>query len=636
VTASIAWRRIGIAALLLWAACASEEGQPTAHVPGKTAYSLQMHVHGSYSEGPASMEMHSAEAADVGADVIWWSDHDWRIASFRHVSSYGFEELEESVDHNEPWRAQLPDEVDARKGIREASGSRPRNASAGLTEKRARTGKRSLRIEGQADASGDLQTLIYRLYADRARQMRPLGSSPTLHVSIFPERVSPNARAVVIIHLSDHPRGLEPVPYILRYELDNEMVAPQRRGSTLHIPLKFREGQWNDYSLALTADTSKGFPESHGADNRLGGIAFGIEAREEATAIAYFDELGITQQLHGQDAFERQARLIEDVGTGFPGLRQHQGLEVSYAGPHINLFLERPRMIDHSELLAGALGDRVVSKADLPTITSEITRKIVEDVHGNHGLVSMNHPWGLEVASETKPRKADRNKLLTRMIASRAHDADLLEVGYRRRGRRDIGDHLWLWDQLALAGIHTVGTGVSDYHGFAGQRWRTGANNFLSWIYADSTDKRDLIAGMGAGRVFFGDIAKFDGTIDLTTDAGFRMGQIVVTDRARDRVTVELSAAKRGDRLRLVRSGERVAEVPIPHDGEFRHGVDITLDGLRPTTIRAELCGRPSDCFLYSNPITYVRQRPDREYPSGRVMIDAETRVPLSELGGQE
>jgi hypothetical protein len=618
-------RRFGPVVLLLGGACALAGCQPADERPGKTAYSVQMHVHGSYSEGPASMEMHSAEATDVGADVIWWSDHGWRIASFRHVSRFGFEQLEEPIDHDEPWKAQFPREADERKRVRERPGSTLRNASSGLSTERTRAGRRSLRIEGRADASREVQSLLYRFDADRAREKRPLGSSPTLHVSIFPERASPNARPVVVIRLSDHPDGLRPVPHTLRYELDNRAAAPHREGPTLHIPLRFQEGQWNDYSLPLAADAAKGFPETHGQDNNIGGIRFGVEARDEAVAIAYFDELAITQELTGQDAYEQQARLIEEVGSGFPDLRQHQGIEVSYPGPHINLFLERPRMIDHAELLAGSVGDGVVARAELRAVTSEITRTIVDEAHARKGLVSLNHPWGLEVADDEEPARADRSRRLARLVGNRAHGADLLEVGYRRRGGRGIEDHLWLWDRLALAGIHTVGTGVSDYHGFAGQRWRTGTNNLLSWVYADSTDKRDLIAGMGAGRVFFGDIAKFDGTIDLTTDAGFRMGQIVVTNRARDRVHVEIAGASKGDTLRLIRSGERMAEIPIPDDGDFRHSANIQLDASKVTTVRAELCGRPSACFLYSNPITYVRQRPDRDPPRGRLVIDTAT-----------
>ncbi len=106
------------------------------------------------------------------------------------------------------------------------------------------------------------------------------------------------------------------------------------------------------------------------------------------------------------------------------------------------------------------------------------------------------------------------------------------------------------------------------------------------------------------------------------------MGQIVVTNRARDRVHVEIAGARKGDTLRLVRSGERMAEIPIPGDGDFRHSADVRLDESNVTTVRAELCGRPSACFLYSNPITYVRQRPDRDTPRGRLVIDSVTSDP--------
>src|SRR4051812_26127850 len=76
-----------------------EPSRPAAVRP----WSVQLHVHGSFSEGVASIDSHSWEAEGVGADVIWWSDHDFRIASFHHASTFGFEDWHEPIDHDEPW-----------------------------------------------------------------------------------------------------------------------------------------------------------------------------------------------------------------------------------------------------------------------------------------------------------------------------------------------------------------------------------------------------------------------------------------------------------------------------------------------------------------------------------------------------
>ena len=61
-----------MAALTTGAATGEEVLQP---------YSVQLHVHGSFSEGLGSIDSQSREAADVGLDVLWWSDHDWRLTT---------------------------------------------------------------------------------------------------------------------------------------------------------------------------------------------------------------------------------------------------------------------------------------------------------------------------------------------------------------------------------------------------------------------------------------------------------------------------------------------------------------------------------------------------------------------------
>ena len=72
--------------------------------PTPRAWSVQLHVHSSYSEGVGSIDSHSHEATDVGADAIWWSDHDFRVTSYHHASSFGFEDWTEPIDRGESWR----------------------------------------------------------------------------------------------------------------------------------------------------------------------------------------------------------------------------------------------------------------------------------------------------------------------------------------------------------------------------------------------------------------------------------------------------------------------------------------------------------------------------------------------------
>ena len=55
------------------------------------------------SAPPGSIDSHTAESKRVGVDVLWWSDHDWRIEAYRHASRFSFDALTEPIGKLEPW-----------------------------------------------------------------------------------------------------------------------------------------------------------------------------------------------------------------------------------------------------------------------------------------------------------------------------------------------------------------------------------------------------------------------------------------------------------------------------------------------------------------------------------------------------
>ena len=73
---------------LVAAATASRCGGALDEAP---AWSAQLHLHGPFSEGAGSIDSHSYQATDVGVDLLWWSDHDFRTDSFRAPAHFGFE-----------------------------------------------------------------------------------------------------------------------------------------------------------------------------------------------------------------------------------------------------------------------------------------------------------------------------------------------------------------------------------------------------------------------------------------------------------------------------------------------------------------------------------------------------------------
>ncbi len=167
-----------------------------------------------------------------------------------------------------------------------------------------------------------------------------------------------------------------------------------------------------------------------------------------------------------------------------------------------------------------------------------------------------------------------------------------------------MDDHLWVWDCLAQQGLFPVGIGVSDSHGGERARWDTAENNFVSWIWARSTDKADLLEGLRAGRVFFGDLVLFDGTLDLSTTNGWRMGQVVETTRKSVTVELELTGAAPGDRVTLLVNGSPLDEVTCSRTG-LTHQREVALDATI-TVVRAEVFDSTGRAKVLSNPITFV------------------------------
>jgi len=57
---------------------------------GASAYSMAMHIHSSFSEFNGSMDTHLAQAALNAVDVLWWTDHDWRMegVNYRDVTHF--------------------------------------------------------------------------------------------------------------------------------------------------------------------------------------------------------------------------------------------------------------------------------------------------------------------------------------------------------------------------------------------------------------------------------------------------------------------------------------------------------------------------------------------------------------------
>ena len=610
------------ASLLVAAAFAVDAGEPE----GPRAWSAQLHLHGSFSEGFGSIDSHSWEASDVGVDVVWWSDHDFRITSRRALSAFGFEDATEPREYGEAWGT---DPLDAARGRKWARGGKwlfesKENAGMGgqwsMVED-AVEGERSLSISA-ANTGQHLRSYLVGVASGGSGFARPLAAGVTVAIAVKPETAGPRAHPFLRFKLSEHaPRGdvgLE--RYSLEYVLVTRPGEPRREGATWRVELPVREGVWNRVTLPVTEDAARGFPFLVSGDDSLSRMLLGVETGEGERASAQFDDLRIHNARPGSEMYGRQRELIAEVAESYPDLVQLQGIEISQLSFHLNEFSLETRPIHYDTIGRGLAGEGATPEEVSRDLTEKIGRRVVEGIHARGGLVSYNHMFGATWSGRSAEGKR-RREVLAELLDTAALGADLLEVGYLARGGHDLSDHLWVWDRLARAGLPLVGTGVSDSHGGPEGRWRTAPNNFVSWIYASEPSAPHLIDGLRAGRVFFGDLTRFDGRADLSTERGFEMGQVVWTDRESALVDLLVEGAGRKDELHVIRSGERIATERPSTRGEIRARVELALSPTANTTCRFEVEGRDGP-KVFSNAITFVRGRLARPVVGVRVGLD--------------
>ena len=251
------------------------------------------------------------------------------------------------------------------------------------------------------------------------------------------------------------------------------------------------------------------------------------------------------------------------------------------------------------------------SPVDAQAFGELVTDRAVERAHALEGLVILNHPLGLGGAGSAPGRA--REDVLAELLLHRLHGADLLEVGYRDRGGHPLRNHLWLWDRLALeGGLYPIGIGTSDHHGGpeppAPPESAAEPNNFVTWVHARSPGELDLLEGLRAGRVTFGDPTRFQGSLELATDHGHVMGQIVLTDRLELELELAIDGLAATDRVIVVETGE-LARFLDAGEAPFRAREALELPEGN-AFVRVEALARDGTALVCSNPIHLVREAP--------------------------
>lgn len=583
--------------------------RPAAPVGGVRPYSMAMHVHASFSEGPGSMEAQLTQAVEQGVDVLWWTEHDQRMAAHAYREFVHFDGPVE-LENDLVWKW-VPQTIGAAGAVTHRFVTdvySPRDA--------AKPGSLLLGVSSDGDRA------VHQLQGVAEQSLlRTSLDGHTIQLDLRPTSVSTTSFIGVDVVTSYRParNGRPAGNYVLSYRVGGSypagtLVTKDEKGIiTLDAPV----GEWTTVTLRPARDLSALWPGVDGRDAALFEFHLVASALTGGTAAGYFDRLRFVRARNdGQLPLQTQGELARAYEEQFPTVRQIQALELSLTTPHLGWYGGRLALPDHRGEQAGASLDPARAAA------------AVKLVQSRGGVASYNHMFGTGTGGLTALQQEKARQLkAAELVVNQALGCDLLEVGYRLRGGCTLDQHVSVWDSCSRNAVFLTGTGVSDDH--KGKDWAGLELNFVTWAWARSSDTDDLVDALRRGRAYFGDPRHFRGRIDLTVDGTVPMGSVGVSDRDSRELWLEVAGIPPGGSVDVLR-------------GDVDHaGPDQVDPVLSTTTLRAgdfdaaDVATVTVDCSVsrfvrlvvktadgvpvgFSNPIWLLRERPPRGIPKAR------------------
>ncbi|RIK17202.1 MAG: hypothetical protein DCC50_02495 [Acidobacteria bacterium] len=549
-------------------------GQTVPLLPARplTPAMAALHVHASFSEGGGSMEAQLAQADLLGAQVVWWTEHDWRMAGLGYLRTIPVG----SADGDGLTWTLLEDRTTAGAGTHVFGAESPGQVTP--------EGSASLYLAAQAEPTAPAEHAL-SFSAERDLFSTSL-QGQIWHIWVRPIHLD-RGDLELRLRTSRRPAhdGQDAGDYHLSYRFGESAprsIQVAERVAT--VPVVSPVGRWTLVTLRPEDDLKAAWPRIDGRDASCTQITVAARARPGGSVSGLLGAVTIDRLGLADDSpLAAQRELMTRYASGTSAIRQLQGVEISSGTPHICWYGGAPR---------------------LPVTAQPAHAGTVEAIHACGGVASYAHPFGVD-GSEPDPQAQDEllAEVAEQLLPARMLGCDALEVGYRRRGGATLATHESLWDLCSRQAIFLTGLGVHDNH--SGMNWDKGPNNFVSWLWSRSLDEDDLLCALRSGYVYFGDPVRFTGQLDLRTSSGGHMGSVASSTGPTTPVELIATGLPAGTSLELVRQTLAGATAPGP-----ALAVDTTtfvseeiVDGRVVTNVPTG-----SDCFVR----TRVRDREDQ------------------------
>lgn len=480
-----------------------------------------LHVHASFSEGQGSMAAALSEARRYGSDVVWWTEHDFRMAAQGYRTAVGFDGPFEGTGTTRwDW---VPETVGTPASTQATYAEEPHSPDeAG----------RALRLEarGEGERFSGLRLVGMAWNSTYTTNL----ADTTVELDVLAQALGEDAILAIEMRLSYHPAtgGRPAGQYRLRYELGPEGEPPPPHPDPADpllgiVPLRstgdeIGEG-WRRLALRPVQDIAACWPDLYAADNGLFRIHVNAWARRGATVRVALDRLRFHRSRRaGDESLAMQAEFIRHYAEAYPELRQYQSSEISLVR-HLNWFggdFHLPRYPGYYP--------------DGPPVRNggeEPTRRMIDYIHSAGGLAQLNHPTD------------DNDDLAAYLVRTRALGADLVEIG-----RNPLEEYLGALDVAARNAVFFTATGINDDHGGL---W---ARNFpwATSVWSRSAERDHLVAALRAGRAWMTDPARYRGELDFEVRGRPAMGAVVSGAPASVNLRISATDLPAGGALEIV------------------------------------------------------------------------------------
>jgi hypothetical protein len=449
-----------------------------------------MHVHASWSEGNGSWESQFAQAAAIGTDVLWMTDHDFRAVAFNYLTSLVGIVM-----------------------INSHSGTLAQN-SAGNTNGVVRVLAESAITSAPASVSCAIQE-----NPAAWNHLRTSIAGQVLTVSFPAARIDSGGMYEVVVKLSNHPaHGSRPAgQFELHYRFGNlasgRFVAANGIVGVVTNPTPVPGSQ---FTFDLTADVASLWPDMLAIDNSFVLLTLVGTSPAKGTVVDVSLRLAVARSQNSSDALiANQQTIIGTYGPRYPAMAVYPSVEISRIDPHIIPFGVPQFWPDQTTIT--------------PSNHDAAYNAITSSVHAQGGLVSWNHPFGASAGPllSAAQQATNRRAVFASMMADKRLGADLIEVGYTVRGMVNTQTHLDLWDTFSRQAIFLTGNGVNDDH--QGLHWSSLGNGFTTGVWARSPSQADLVAALASGRAYTYHPGKWpNAQLDLSVGGTVPMGKVSV------------------------------------------------------------------------------------------------------------